>query len=167
MAKLICISGMNRGDEFALMQGANLVGRGKECQVILFDRKASRVHCRIVKEGNYFAIEDMGSTNGTLLNSKPLAKKMILRFDDRIVIGGSLLLFSDKGVGDLLQQTVTDVAAELHEKRYDKLAGDAAKSVERTQHAHHHHGSASYSTPPAAKAGGVRGFFHRLFHPGN
>lgn len=157
MAKFVCVSGMNRADEFAIMPGENLVGRGKDCQVVLFDKRASRSHCRIFREGNYVAIEDLGSRNGTFLNGKPLTKKAILRVGDRIGIGNTLLEYSDKGLGGVLEQTLTDAAADLQEKRYDKLMSSASADV--TNKARHSPGTDTVTI----NRGALSGFFRKLF----
>lgn len=157
MAKLICVGGMNRGDEFPLMPGASLIGRGKECQIVLFDKRASRSHCRIVREGNYLALEDLGSRNGTFLNGKQITKKSILKVGDRIGVGSTLLEFSDKGLGGILEQTVTDVAADIQEKRYDKLMSSATADV--TNKNRHSPGTDTVTI----NRNGLKGLFRKIF----
>lgn len=128
MTKLACIRGDNKGDEFALAEGGNVIGRTSECGVTLFDKKCSRSHCLIHKRGKYCTIEDNESTNGTFLNGKPLkpGKNVSLSKGNRIRIGRTVLEVSDKPVGNLLTQTATDVTAEMQSKQYDKLLSSAA-----------------------------------------
>ena len=133
MTKLACIRGDNKGDEFALAEGANVIGRTNECGVTLFDKKCSRSHCLIHKRGKYCTIEDNQSTNGTFLNDKPLkpGKNVSLNTGDRIRIGRTVLEVSNKPVGNLLTQTAVDVTAEMQSKQYDKLLSSAAMEASK------------------------------------
>jgi pSer/pThr/pTyr-binding forkhead associated (FHA) protein len=50
---------------------------------------ASRNHATITREGDYYALTDLGSTNGTLLNGTqvPQRQPQRLRSGDRIKVG--------------------------------------------------------------------------------
>lgn len=61
------------GREFLLKAGENLIGRDPACDVLLNDGTVSRRHARIIVEENHASLEDLGSTNGTILNGAPLA----------------------------------------------------------------------------------------------
>ncbi len=61
------------GREFLLKAGENLIGRDPSSDVLLSDGTVSRRHARIVIEENHAYLEDLGSTNGTMLNGAPLA----------------------------------------------------------------------------------------------
>lgn len=132
MSKLVCIKGLNQGDEFPIREGVNVIGRGDKCDIALFDRKCSHSHCKLSKNGKYHVIEDVGSTNGTSLNHKRLKpnKSKSLKIGDHIRIGQTVLVLSDKSVGDVIEQTATDVAADLQERGdYAKLFDDAAAEL--------------------------------------
>ncbi len=134
MSKLICTAGLNHGDEFPVMQGVNVIGRNdRSCQVSLFDKKISHKHCQIVREGKNCVLEDAGSRNGTFLNGKIITKRSIIKPGDVIVLGETKLVYSEKPVGDLVQQTASDVAAELQEKRFGKLLESAAANVQQAK----------------------------------
>ena len=52
--------------------GSFVIGRGKNCDIVLPDHPVSRQHARIrVSRGNYF-ITDLGATNTTSINALPL-----------------------------------------------------------------------------------------------
>lgn len=74
-----------------------IVGRERQAQVRLADKKASRQHCVVfrVKNGD-FKIEDLFSTNGTWLNGQPITGKANLRPYDRIRCGNTDFLFKAK-----------------------------------------------------------------------
>jgi len=153
MSKLVCTAGMNRNDEFALSEGVNTIGRSHDCTIALFDKKCSRVHCQIIKKGNYYAIEDTNSRNGTHVNGKPLVKRSPIQPGDHIHVGKSTLVLSEKAVGGALQQAATEVAAELQEQRFDKVLGAV------TRDAVHH--AQTHETPPKKERGMLR-FLSRL-----
>lgn len=127
---------MNRGDEFAVTEGTNTIGRGRECNIVLFDKKCSRIHCQLVKKGSYYAIEDMNSRNGTHVNGKPLPKRSPLKPGDHLHVGKSTLILSEKPIGGALQQAATEVAADLQEKRYDKVLGTVTRAAMDHAQAH-------------------------------
>ncbi len=133
MSKLICIKGDNRGDEFPLTEGTNVIGRAPSCTVTLFDKKCSREHCHVHKKGRYYSVEDLDSTNGTLLNGKklPPGKNASMKMDDQLRIGKTVLQLSDKAVGNLLTRTAVDVAADMQSKQYDKLLSSAAQDASK------------------------------------
>jgi phosphoserine phosphatase RsbU/P len=53
-----------KGDKFIL-------GRLPDCHVVIEVGAVSRQHCQIVREGDRFLLEDLGSRNGTFLNDEP------------------------------------------------------------------------------------------------
>ena len=53
----------------------------------------SRRHAQIRKAGDRFLISDLGSTNGTLLNSEPVIGEEELKDRDEIGIGIYRLIF--------------------------------------------------------------------------
>jgi predicted component of type VI protein secretion system len=79
--------GHESGIAYDLAGGATL-GRG-DVEIKLEDPFASSRHARISTEGNIVVIEDLGSTNGTYLNEKPLTGPQPLHNGDRIRIGDS------------------------------------------------------------------------------
>src|SRR5580765_3942 len=81
------------GTKFSI--GDNCVlGRGKGCQVVVEDEKASRRHAMIHKqEGEEFWLMDLGSANGTRLNERRLVAPLRLSDRDKIEIGATVLTF--------------------------------------------------------------------------
>jgi len=67
------------------------VGRAPGCQVTIDDTFVSQVHARVFcREGNYL-VEDLGSTNGTYLNTKKVSGAMIMQRGDRLQVGNTVL----------------------------------------------------------------------------
>ncbi|MBI3269048.1 MAG: FHA domain-containing protein [Planctomycetes bacterium] len=65
-----------------------VLGRLPECEVVLSDLQSSRRHCRVVPtaEGTWLA-EDLGSSNGSMLNGQPLKTPTPFRNGDTVQIG--------------------------------------------------------------------------------
>jgi pSer/pThr/pTyr-binding forkhead associated (FHA) protein len=62
--------------------------------VVLRDLKASREHCRVELQDDVFYVEDLGSTNGVLLNGERIARQA-LRHGDRLQLGDTVCVFLD------------------------------------------------------------------------
>lgn len=75
------------------LQGQITIGRKEENTFMLDDPYVSGKHARIyVKSGDYI-IEDLGSTNGTLVNDVEINGKKYLETGDIIKIGSTVLKF--------------------------------------------------------------------------
>ena len=61
-----------------------VLGKHPECDVVLESGKVSRRHAEIVARGGELFVHDLGSTNGTRLNGKPLEKESPLRRGDSV-----------------------------------------------------------------------------------
>ena len=67
------------GDETHHLEGRGPwgVGRSQENDIVINDPNVSRRHARISRSDNGFVVEDLGSTNGTLLDGAPIDREMI------------------------------------------------------------------------------------------
>jgi hypothetical protein len=84
--------GIDPGERFDLFGGLS-IGRSAEADVTIDDRYASGVHARIfTREGRSY-IEDMNSTNGTLLNDASLRGEAQLIDGDVVRIGDTSFRF--------------------------------------------------------------------------
>ncbi|QYJ16228.1 hypothetical protein Rxycam_02060 [Rubrobacter xylanophilus DSM 9941] len=63
-------------------RGPWTVGRSQENDIVLPDPNVSRRHARILRAENGFVIEDLGSTNGTLLDGAPIDRERIESGDE-------------------------------------------------------------------------------------
>src|SRR5512135_3632913 len=79
-----------------MLDRAVTIGRDPKTELPLQDEGISRRHCRIAfdKEKSAFFIEDLGSTNGTLLNGKRLQATKKLEAGDRIYLGACVVKFT-------------------------------------------------------------------------
>lgn len=81
------------GQEFNLCRFATSVGRSISCDVVLVDKSVSRQHAIVYCLKGKFFIEDVGSTNGTLLNGKTITARTELVPGDEVKLGISKLVF--------------------------------------------------------------------------
>lgn len=71
------------------------IGRDPSNQIVLNDdRHASRYHAWITYESEQFWLEDLGSTNGTLLNGELVDKREPLHSGDKLKIGDTEMTFT-------------------------------------------------------------------------
>jgi pSer/pThr/pTyr-binding forkhead associated (FHA) protein len=69
------------------------IGRGRENDIqIKNDSKVSRYHCKLFRRGNNFYIEDIKSSNGTLVNGELITDRRLFGGEE-IVIGETYFRF--------------------------------------------------------------------------
>ena len=81
--------GLEQGRRFDLIGGLS-IGRSKEADVQIEDRYASSLHARVFSREGRFYVEDMNSTNGTLLNGATLQGEAELIDGDSVQIGDTV-----------------------------------------------------------------------------
>ncbi len=87
-------SGLHVGEVFPLLQSRNLIGRRVDIGVPLDDTKVSRNHAAIDIQGGQHYLVDLGSTNGTYLNSRRLEHSVVLTVGDQIRVGSTVFTVS-------------------------------------------------------------------------
>jgi phosphoserine phosphatase RsbU/P len=70
-----------------------VLGRHPECQIQLNSNMVSRKHARVIRQGDSYVLEDLGSGNGTFINGRKIDGPTELVHDDRIKLGPILLRF--------------------------------------------------------------------------
>jgi pSer/pThr/pTyr-binding forkhead associated (FHA) protein len=84
----------SNGQRHAVIGGKWKVGRDPNNHLcIAEDSYASRFHAWITCEDGHYFIEDLGSTNGTLVNGEPLIRRRPLVHGDHIRVGRTELTF--------------------------------------------------------------------------
>lgn len=68
------------------------IGRSDQCEIVIPTNECSRIHARIWQKNGAWFVEDLGSSNGTLVNRFAIEKTM-LRSRDDISIAGTPLRF--------------------------------------------------------------------------
>jgi pSer/pThr/pTyr-binding forkhead associated (FHA) protein len=69
-----------------------LIGKGTDNNIKIKNSYLSNEHIRFFLKNGKIWLEDMKSTNGTLLNGKPLKEKQLLRDGDKIDLAGIAIL---------------------------------------------------------------------------
>lgn len=62
------------------------LGRGTLADFVLDAPLVSRAHCRLLVTDGQLVVEDLGSTNGTFVNDRPV-QRAILKIGDRLRAG--------------------------------------------------------------------------------
>lgn len=84
--KLLALIAEDTGQTTPIEGTEFLIGRLPICDLRIDDLAVSGRHCRIVCRGERVELEDLGSTNGTLVNDAP-ARHLALHDGDRIEVG--------------------------------------------------------------------------------
>jgi hypothetical protein len=83
----------HEGRAVILGSGGAVLGRSRECDVVLDDANVSRRHAEVRPSGGSWMIADLGSTNGVKVNGRRIDSPQSLRPGDRIDLGTSRLTF--------------------------------------------------------------------------
>jgi hypothetical protein len=75
------------GDSVELPLGETVVGRDVACALRFNDPAVSRRHLRFIRRQNEVFVEDLGSSNGTLLNGRSVAAPLRIVDGDTIQVG--------------------------------------------------------------------------------
>jgi adenylate cyclase len=83
------------GRRFSLAGGQSwAIGRGDGCMVMLDSRSVSRLHALIQrKDAGDLALVDLGSRNGSFVNSRRVSFPVVLNDKDRLLFGDQELVF--------------------------------------------------------------------------
>jgi len=91
-ALLVVKRGPNAGSRFLLDADLTTAGRHPDSDIFLDDITVSRRHAEFVREGEGFAVRDVGSLNGTYLNRERI-ERAVLAGGDEVQIGKYRLVF--------------------------------------------------------------------------
>jgi pSer/pThr/pTyr-binding forkhead associated (FHA) protein len=118
MAILAVVIG-GKETEYEVPEGQTLIGRHADCPITINQPTVSRRHAMIHREGSEFALEDVGSRNGTYVNDQRIEGRVTLDHDDEIWFGGAQAYFRDpdKDLNATIgssSATVVDIPASVH-----------------------------------------------------
>ena len=92
-------SGFYQGLEWPLARASTVIGRGRTADLVLSEATISRAHALLGFKGDKPFVQDLGSTNGTLLNDVREAQAE-LKHGDELRMGRLLLRIVVAGSGD-------------------------------------------------------------------
>jgi diguanylate cyclase (GGDEF)-like protein len=125
-ACLILIKGTPQGHRYFITADEMVIGRDPAADISIPDNSISRKHARIKQTGGAVTIEDLGSSNGTSINSKKLEPGNVatLAKEDMIKLGNSIVKYLPAGeleivfYGNLNQAANTDPMTKCFNKGY-------------------------------------------------
>jgi pSer/pThr/pTyr-binding forkhead associated (FHA) protein len=80
------------GDSYPLTESVTVIGRSPDCDLRISDPSISRRHAEIRLGAGGASISDLGSTNGTSVNGRPVREQRI-EPGDRLEVGTTRLVF--------------------------------------------------------------------------
>lgn len=89
-ATAVVRSGFYEGLEITINRERIVVGRGRKADLALAEATISRAHAALGFDGQHFFVEDLSSTNGTLVNGARITKHR-LKNEDEIQMGKLLI----------------------------------------------------------------------------
>ncbi len=100
--------GQGYHEGISVARTANIVvGRSRDCDLVLRDPTVSGRHARLVWENDKILLEDLGSANGTFVGDKRVTRALI-RPGDNVRFGRARLLWSDAAMRSFLRKGGTD-----------------------------------------------------------
>lgn len=90
-SRLLVTAGKMAGTSLPLGRSAIVVGRAPSCTLVVDDDYVSSRHVRIFPQDDQWYVEDLGSTNGTLLNGEPITEVMPLMPGMQVRVGQTVL----------------------------------------------------------------------------
>jgi len=88
--KLILSSGSPK--EFELTRSEIIIGRDPAVDLPISSPAVSRRHARLTRDGGHYALEDLGSSNGTFVNEEKLTGRRPLKSGDQIRLGQAITM---------------------------------------------------------------------------
>jgi len=80
------------GDQEQIVKDRFVIGRGKHCDFVINSGKVSREHAVIVREGDDWLIEDLGSSNGTWFNKQRIKRRKVEDGDEYFICSEKIRL---------------------------------------------------------------------------
>lgn len=88
--ELFVVDGPDAGRSFALGPQA-VIGRDRTAAVNLVDEEVSRRHALISMDTGHATIEDLGSSNGTFVDSAAISSETVLQPGQRMRVGRTVM----------------------------------------------------------------------------
>ena len=125
------VQGSEPGKRFSLTVDRSIIGRSTDCEIALDVAAVSRRHAAIVRDGEGFAVEDLGSRNGTYVNGQRIGAVTRLSGGDKITVCDQEFEYEAPAAPALLGGSTTDQSTLVQMVRDDDET-DAGANVMAT-----------------------------------
>jgi LysM repeat protein len=88
---LIMQRGPQPGQVFGLHKGVLTIGRAADNDIVIDDPQVSRYHARLIRWGDGWVLEDLGSPNGILVNGQRISGRVMLNAGSQVAFGANVL----------------------------------------------------------------------------
>ncbi len=140
-AALVLIHGEDLGRKFDLVSEVTLIGRTSKADIQVDQDSVSRNHAKIRVDGTRITIEDMGSTNGTIVNDEHIEDSLRLRNGDLVKIGRTIFKFiASNNIeaayhDEIYRMTTVDGLTQVFNRRYfeDAIERELSRSRRYTR----------------------------------
>jgi predicted component of type VI protein secretion system len=103
--------GPDRGKVFPLNKPEMVIGRDSSVDIVINDVEVSRKHAHLILQPGGYLIEDLGSTNGTIVNGTRLTGFHHLQAEEEISLGEHIILVFEVVPVDLDATQISRAAA--------------------------------------------------------
>ena len=139
-AKLVMYTNDGQRRVFSLSKPVTVIGRAEDCDLKIPLANVSRHHCQLSLSGeDLVTVKDLGSTNGTYVNTKPV-EEVQLNPGDRLTVGPVVLTLKLNGVPEepariepADELSPSAAAADGDEEQFDFEAAIAEEAEQTTQ----------------------------------
>lgn len=94
--QLVMRAGPTPGKVYELEQENLIIGRDINNHIVINDPEISRKHTQLKMQSGEYVIEDLGSTNGTLVNEQRLMGPHLLKHGETITLGDNVKLIFEQ-----------------------------------------------------------------------
>ncbi len=116
--KLVMFKRDGQRKDFAITREVTTIGRGDDCVFRIPLMSISRQHCKLVKSDDELQIHDLGSSNGTYINSHRV-NETVLKAGDRITLGSETFTVQIDGKPEHIAPTRTKATKVAKSKSED------------------------------------------------
>ena len=140
-AALVLIHGEDLGRKFDLTNEETLIGRTSKADIQVDQDSVSRNHAKIRVDSTRITIEDLGSTNGTIVNDEHIEEVLRLRNGDLVKIGRTVFKFiASNNIeaayhDEIYRMTTVDGLTQVFNRRYfeDAIERELSRSRRYTR----------------------------------
>jgi len=124
--KLILSSGSPK--EFELTRSEIIIGRDPAVDLPISSPAVSRRHARLTRDGGHYALEDLGSSNGTFVNEEKLTGRRPLKSGDQIRLGQAITMVFEVPPPQSAPETVVRSAPAQSDRLMQTIIGEELPS---------------------------------------